>query len=135
VGSFPEFFLPKPCIRLSPPHPIYMPHPANSPWYYHPHKCRWGVQIIKLLIMKFSLCPCYFVLLRPKYSPQHPILKHLQPTFLPQCQRKSFSPILNVRCRKNLQCGCFYFMSCCISFHVDLGWAKPITLTLRSYQF
>jgi hypothetical protein len=23
----------------------------------------------------------------PKYSPQHPILKHPQPTFLPQCQR------------------------------------------------
>ena len=24
--------------------------------------------------------------LRPKYSPQHPILKHLHPTFLPQCE-------------------------------------------------
>ena len=31
--------------------------------------------------------------LRPKYSPQHPILKHPQPTFLPQCQRPSFTPI------------------------------------------
>jgi hypothetical protein len=34
----------------------------------------------------------------PKYSPQHPILKHSQPTFLPQCERPSFTPILN---RKN----------------------------------
>jgi hypothetical protein len=25
--------------------------------------------------MKFSPLPCYLVLLRPKYSPQHPILK------------------------------------------------------------
>jgi hypothetical protein len=28
--------------------------------------------------MKFSPLPCYLVPLRPKYSPQHPILKHPQ---------------------------------------------------------
>jgi hypothetical protein len=28
------------------------------------------VQIMKLLIMKFSPLPCYLVLLRPKYSSQ-----------------------------------------------------------------
>jgi hypothetical protein len=33
--------------------------------------------------MKFSPIPCYLVSLRPKYSPQHHILKHPQPTFLP----------------------------------------------------
>jgi len=27
------------------------------------------------------------------YSPQYPILKHLRPTILPQCQRPSFTPI------------------------------------------
>jgi hypothetical protein len=42
-----------------------------------------------------SLCilfpfSCHFVPLRPKYSPQHPILKHPQTTFLPQCERPSF---------------------------------------------
>jgi hypothetical protein len=31
----------------------------------------------------------------PKCSPQHPIPKHPQPTFLPQCQRPSFTPIKN----------------------------------------
>jgi hypothetical protein len=31
--------------------------------------------------------------LRPKYSPQHPILKHLQSTFLPQCELPCFTPI------------------------------------------
>jgi len=41
--------------------------------------------------------PCYLVPLRPKYSPQHPILKHSQRTFLPQCQRPSFTPIQNNR--------------------------------------
>ena len=48
-----------------------------------------------------SLCSflhsCYLVLLRSKYSSQHPILKHSQPTFLPQCQRPSFTPIQNNR--------------------------------------
>jgi hypothetical protein len=33
--------------------------------------------------------PCHLFPLRPKYSPQHPILKHPQPTFLPQCERSS----------------------------------------------
>jgi hypothetical protein len=30
---------------------------------------------------------------RPKYRPQHPILKHLQPTFSPQCELPIFTPI------------------------------------------
>ncbi len=35
--------------------------------------------------------------IEPKYSPQHPILKHPQPMFLPQCQRPSFTSIQNNR--------------------------------------
>ena len=35
--------------------------------------------------------------LRPKYSPQHPILTHPQPTFFPHCERPSFTPIQNNR--------------------------------------
>ena len=31
--------------------------------------------------------------LSPKYSRQHAILKHPQPTFLPQCERPSFMPV------------------------------------------
>jgi hypothetical protein len=64
-------------------HLSYMPRPSHSSRFYHPHNCGWSVQIMKLLIMKFSPLPCYLVPLRPKYSPQHPILKHPQPTFLP----------------------------------------------------
>ena len=47
-----------------------------------------------------SLCsfffpfPSYLVPLRPKYS-QHPFLKHPKPTFHPQCERPSFTPIQN----------------------------------------
>jgi len=35
--------------------------------------------------------------LRPKYSPQHPMLKHPQPAFLPHFERPSFTPIQNNR--------------------------------------
>ena len=47
--------------------------------------------------MLFSPFPFYLVPLRPKYYPQHPVLKHPQPTFLPQCQRLSFTPIQDNR--------------------------------------
>jgi hypothetical protein len=43
-------------------------------------------------IWSFFLLPCYLVPLRPKYYPQQPILKHPQPTFLPQYQRPTFTP-------------------------------------------
>jgi hypothetical protein len=35
-----------------------------------------GVQVTKLLNMKFSSAACHFISLRPKYCPQHPVLKH-----------------------------------------------------------
>jgi len=44
-----------------------------------------------------SALPSYLVTPRPKYSHQHSILKHPQPTFVPQCQRPSFIPIQNNR--------------------------------------
>jgi len=74
------------------PHTRYMPCPSHSSRFDHPDNIWWGVHIIKLLIMLFSpLVP-----LRPKCSPQHPFLKHPQPTFLPQCERPSFTPIQNI---------------------------------------
>ena len=47
--------------------------------------CVCGVDIIKLLIVQFSLVPCYFIPLRPKYLSQHPTLKQppmSEPTFI-----------------------------------------------------
>ena len=79
------------------PHTRYMPRPSNSFWFYNPNNTGWGVQIIKLIIMWFSPLPCYLVPIRPKYPPQHPILKHRQPAFLPECERRSFTPIQNNR--------------------------------------
>jgi hypothetical protein len=44
-------------------------------------------------LYSFSPLPCYLVRLRPKYSPLHPILKHPQLTFLPQCKGPNFTPL------------------------------------------
>jgi hypothetical protein len=44
-----------------------------------------------------SLCSLQHCPIRPKYSPQHPVLKHPQPTFLPPCERPSLTPIQNNR--------------------------------------
>jgi len=45
--------------------------------------------------MQLSPFPCHLDHLRSKYFPQHLILKHPQPAFLPQCQNSSI---------------CFFFM-------------------------
>jgi hypothetical protein len=50
------------------PQPSYIPRPSHFSRFYHPHNSGWGVQIMKLLIMKFSPLPCNLVPLRPKYS-------------------------------------------------------------------
>jgi hypothetical protein len=39
--------------------------------------------------MQFSPLPCFLVPLRPKHSPQHPILRHPQPTFLNEIDKVS----------------------------------------------
>jgi hypothetical protein len=36
--------------------------------------------------MQCSPLPCYLIPLGPNYLPQHPILKHPQPMFNPQCE-------------------------------------------------
>jgi hypothetical protein len=103
-------------VHAPPPQPCYMPCTSHSSWFYHLHNSGWGVQIMKLLIMMFSAFPCHLIPLRPKYSPQHPILKHPQPTFFPQCQRPSFTPIRNkiqILLYKYMQHSSFFFITDC----------------------
>jgi hypothetical protein len=47
--------------------------------------------------MQSSPLPCYLLPLRPKYLPQHPLLKYPQHIFLPQCEGPSFRTIQNKR--------------------------------------
>jgi len=46
----------------------------------------------------------------PKHLPQHPVLKHPQPMFLPQRKRPSFTPIQN-----NRQNNSSFYFNVCIS--------------------
>jgi hypothetical protein len=69
-------------------------------WYHSPnvldtlHIFNISWLRVKLLIMKFFPLPCYLVPLRPKYSPQHPILNTLFST--PYSQHPILKhPILN----------------------------------------
>ena len=80
-----------PVYTPSHPYKCYMSRPSHSFRFLHPNNIWWGVQITKLLIMCFSPYPCSLVPLRPKYPPQHTILKH------PQCERPSLTPIQNNR--------------------------------------
>ena len=52
------------------PHTRYMPRPSHYSQFDHPNNTELGVKIIQ-----FHPLPYYLVPLRPKYSPQHPILK------------------------------------------------------------
>ena len=76
-------------------HTCYLPRPSHSSRFDHPNNIWWAVQIIKLLVVLCSPLPCYlyFVTLRPSCLPQHPVLKHRQPVFLPHRKRPSFTPI------------------------------------------
>ena len=77
------------CICLSSHHTCYMPCPSHSSRFDRMNKICYRVQIIMQLIKQFTPLPFYLIPLRLKYSTQRPILKHPQPTFLPQCQRPS----------------------------------------------
>ena len=91
-GHFPSRF---PTNSLYAPltHTRYMPLPSQYSRFYYPNNIGWGPHYV---VYSTSLLPRS---LRPKYSPQHPILKHPQPTFLPQCERPSFTPLQNNRKR------------------------------------
>jgi hypothetical protein len=45
-----------------------LPRPSHSSRFFHPHSSGWAVQIMELLIMKFSPLPCYLVPLRSSWN-------------------------------------------------------------------
>ena len=50
---------------------------------------------MKLFTVHISVVSRYLILLRSKYLPQYPILKHPQPVFFRHGDRPSFTPIQN----------------------------------------
>jgi hypothetical protein len=55
-----------------------MPRQLHPRLLDHPNKIWLRVHIVKLLIVHFSSASCYFLPLRYKHSPTHPILKDPQ---------------------------------------------------------
>jgi len=88
-GSFPQVSPLQLCIRLS-PHQFALHAPPISFFSILSPEQYW-------VRRRDSPLPCYIIPLRPKYSSQHPTLKHSQPTFLPQCERPSCTPVQNNR--------------------------------------
>src|SRR5215469_17443073 len=91
--SFPQVSPPEPCAHLSPP--PHAPHAPPISFFSILPPAQYWVRSKDHYVPHYVIfsIPCYLVPLRPKYSPQHPILKHPKPTLLPQCQRPGFTPI------------------------------------------
>jgi len=77
-------------------HACYIPTPHPN-WFNHPNNTLLSVQVMKLLIMQPSPASHHFLTLRSEYPPQHPVLTHPQPKFLPYSKRRSFTSIQNNR--------------------------------------
>ena len=79
------------------PHTRYMPRPSHSSRFYH--RTMFGEQYKSLSssLCSFLHSPVTSSLLDPNTSLNTLFFKHPQPTFLPQFERPSFTPINNNR--------------------------------------
>jgi hypothetical protein len=68
-NSFPSIFVRKLCTHALRSYAFYRFHPYSHLWFDDSNN-QWGVQIVKLPIMKFSPATCYFLPLRSKYFSQ-----------------------------------------------------------------
>ena len=97
VVSFPPVSQPRPYTAPS-PNP-YAPHAQPISFFSILSLAQYWVRSTNHLAPRneISSIPPYLITLSSKYSPQHHILKHPHLSFLPQCQRPSFTPINNNR--------------------------------------
>jgi hypothetical protein len=58
------------------PYSCYMPRLSNPPRLNYSNNTWRRVQIMKFFILQFSPFSCHLISLRPKYPPQHSVLKH-----------------------------------------------------------
>jgi hypothetical protein len=64
-------------VSTSPlPHACHMSSPPHPPLFNHPNNIRRRIQVMKFVIMQFSP-RSVFLPFRPKYPPQHSVLKNL----------------------------------------------------------
>ena len=75
------------------PHTHYITRPSHSSLFDHLNIIGWHYKSLNSLLCSFLQSPGTSSVSNTKYSPEHPIFKHPQPMFLPQCERPSFKPI------------------------------------------
>jgi hypothetical protein len=85
----------------SSPVPPYVLHarPSHSSRFDHPNNIWWGVQIIKLVIMKFSPLPCYLfpnILLSTIFSNIHCLISSLNVSDQDSHPRKTTGKIIEL---------------------------------------
>ena len=84
-------------------HTCYVPRLSHYSLFDHPNNI-WGGGSTGHEAPRRVVC----FPLGPRYLPHHPVLEHLQPMFLPHCERPSFTPVY-----KNKQS--YYRISCSFS--------------------
>ena len=96
-GLLPSGF-PTKTLYTPPLHP-YAPHAQPISFFSILSPAQYWVRSTShlALFMQSPPFPRYLVPPSSKYFPQHPVIKHPQLPFLPQCQRPSFTPIQNNR--------------------------------------
>jgi hypothetical protein len=68
ILSFLLAFPQKSYMNYASPHSCYVPCPSNPHWLDHSNYTWWRIQVMKLLIIKFSPTSCHLIPLRSKYS-------------------------------------------------------------------
>ena len=93
-----SFGFPTKTLYTPSPHP-YAPHAQPISFFWILSPAQYWVRSTDHVAPRYAISsiPPLPRPPRSKYSPQHPILKHPQLPFLPQCQRPSFTPIQNNR--------------------------------------
>ena len=71
-----------------------MSNSSHLSWLIYPNSVWRGLQIIKLVVMRFLPDSCYLFPRRPTYLPQDPILKHPDHMFYSWSERPSFTPFM-----------------------------------------
>ena len=57
-----------------------------------------GTKVMNIFVKQIFTASDHFLRVRRKYFPHHPLLEYLQPLFVRQLGRPSFTPICNISC-------------------------------------